>query len=128
VVQETAKRACACAYYLLDEEALAAVVGDRPVAEMVAAAGAARERVSALPFEAPRGTIAAIRVVASITHTIGGLRVDAQARVLDGGGLPISGLFAAGVDVGGVATGGYSSGLAQAAVLGLVAAETAVAA
>ncbi len=34
------------------------------------------------------------------------------------------GLWAAGVDAGGVATGGYASGLAQALVLGLVAAES----
>jgi succinate dehydrogenase/fumarate reductase flavoprotein subunit len=128
VVQATAKRPGARAYYLLDNEALHAVVAHRRVEEMVEAAGAAREDVSSLPFEAPRGTVAAIRVVASITHTVGGLRVDPQARVLDGEGTPISGLFAAGVDAGGIASGGYSSGLAQAAVLGLVAAETAVAA
>ena len=35
----------------------------------------------------------------------------------------VEGIYAAGVDVGGVASGGYSSGLAQALVLGLVAAE-----
>jgi hypothetical protein len=128
VVQETAKRPGARAYYLLDRPALDAVVADRRVGEMVEAAGSAREGVATLPFEAPRGTVAAIRVVASITHTIGGLRADANARVLDGEGGPVRGLFAAGVDVGGVATGGYSSGLAQSAVLGLVAAETAVAA
>jgi hypothetical protein len=34
-------------------------------------------------------------------------------------------VWAAGVDVGGIATGGYSSGLAQALVLGLTAAEDA---
>jgi len=39
----------------------------------------------------------------------------------------IDGLFAAGVDVGGIASGGYASGLAQALVLGLVAAESALA-
>ena len=38
-------------------------------------------------------------------------------------GSAIDGLYAAGVDVGGVASGGYASGLAQALVLGLVAAE-----
>jgi hypothetical protein len=32
-------------------------------------------------------------------------------------------VWAAGVDAGGVATGGYASGLAQALVLGLAAAE-----
>ena len=40
-------------------------------------------------------------------------------------GAPIDGLYAAGVDAGGVATGGYASGLAQALVLGLAAAEDA---
>jgi hypothetical protein len=53
-----------------------------------------------------------------VTHTIGGLVVDEQARVKGS-----DGLWAAGVDAGGVATGGYASGLAQALVLGLAAAE-----
>jgi fumarate reductase flavoprotein subunit len=35
----------------------------------------------------------------------------------------LDGVWAAGVDAGGVATGGYASGLAQALVLGLAAAE-----
>ena len=48
-------------------------------------------------------------------------------RVLQQDGTPIPGLFAAGVDVGGIANGGYASGLAQALVLGLVAAESALA-
>jgi hypothetical protein len=54
-----------------------------------------------------------------VTHTIGGLQVDTEARVTG-----VDGLWAAGVDVGAVATGGYSSGLAQALVLGLAAAES----
>src|SRR5579859_6353895 len=61
----------------------------------------------------------AVHVQAAVTHTIGGLQVDPEARVTGG-----DGLWAAGVDVGGVATGGYSSGLAQALVLGLAAAES----
>jgi fumarate reductase flavoprotein subunit len=68
-----------------------------------------------------------VRVVASITHTIGGLRIDERARVLDAGGAPLDGVWAAGVDAGGIATGGYASGLAQALVLGLAAAEDAAA-
>jgi predicted oxidoreductase len=44
--------------------------------------------------------------------------------VLDEDGDPLDDLYAAGVDAGGIATGGYSSGLAQALVLGLVAAES----
>jgi fumarate reductase flavoprotein subunit len=61
----------------------------------------------------------AVHVAAAVTHTIGGLQVDTEARVAGA-----DGLWAAGVDVGGVATGGYSSGLAQALVLGLTAAES----
>ena len=63
----------------------------------------------------------AVHVAAAVTHTIGGLRVDTEARVTG-----TQGLWAAGVDAGDVATGGYSSGLAQALVLGLVAAESIV--
>jgi hypothetical protein len=69
-----------------------------------------------------------VHVGVGVTHTMGGLRVDEQGRVLREDGAPIAGLFAAGVDVGGIATGGYASGLAQALVLGLVAAESALAA
>jgi predicted oxidoreductase len=66
-----------------------------------------------------------VRVKAAITTTLGGLRIDPQARVLRTDGAPIDGLYAAGADVGGIATGGWSSGLAAAVVLGLVAAESA---
>jgi fumarate reductase flavoprotein subunit len=59
-----------------------------------------------------------VHVRAGVTHTIGGLRVDTRARVAG-----LEGIYAAGVDAGGVATGGYASGLAQALVLGLAAAE-----
>jgi len=126
VVQATARRPNARAYYLLDAPALDGRVRDRTVAEMVAAAPAeARVAPTDLPFDAPPGTVAAVRVVAAITHTIGGLRVDDRARVLRGDDAPVDGLYAAGVDAGGIATGGYASGLAQALVLGLTAAESA---
>ena len=69
-----------------------------------------------LPFDAPPGI--AVHVASAVTHTLGGLRVDTRARVLG-----LDGVYAAGVDAGGVALGGYASGLAQALVLGLVAAE-----
>jgi succinate dehydrogenase/fumarate reductase flavoprotein subunit len=65
-----------------------------------------------------------VHVAAGVTHTLGGLRVDEGARVLRADGTPLDGLLAAGVDVGGIASGGYASGLAQALVLGLVAAES----
>jgi succinate dehydrogenase/fumarate reductase flavoprotein subunit len=73
-----------------------------------------------LPFPPPPETVVAVRVAAAITHTIGGLRIDERARVIG-----VDGLWAAGVDAGGVSTGGYASGLAQALVLGLAAAEDA---
>ena len=119
VVQATAHRRDARAFYLLDAEALEQRVRDRSVAEMVESAPAeARVAVADLPFDPPEGTVAAVRVIASITHTIGGLQVDERARVRG-----VDGLWAAGVDAGGIATGGYASGLAQALVQGLVAAE-----
>jgi fumarate reductase flavoprotein subunit len=70
----------------------------------------------------------AVKVAPSITHTVGGLAVDAGCRVLretDGG--PIPGLYAAGVEVGGISVGGYTSGLASALVFGSTAAEAAIA-
>jgi hypothetical protein len=60
-----------------------------------------------------------VLVRAAVTQTLGGIRVDDRARVADG-------LYAAGADVGGISTGGWSSGLAAALVLGLVAAESAL--
>ncbi|HEV8459232.1 MAG TPA: FAD-binding protein [Gaiellaceae bacterium] len=118
VVQATAHRRDARAYYLLDEAALAQRVRERTVAEIVA--GETTVPLDELPFDPPPEVVVAVRVVASITHTMGGLRVDERARVVG-----VDGLWAAGVDAGGVSTGGYASGLAQALVLGLVAAEDA---
>ncbi len=79
-----------------------------------------------LPFPVPSSAREAVRIRASITHTIGGLRADPKARVLGADGAPLDGLFAAGADVGGISTGCYASGLASALVLGLCAAEAAV--
>lgn len=128
VAQATARRPRAQAYYLLDAKALEGAVAGRSVAAMVAAAPAqTRLEPRELPFVVPAGTVCAVRVTSAITHTIGGVRVDDHAHVLDGDRRPLAGLYAAGVDVGGIAAGGYASGLAQALVLGSVAAETAVA-
>ncbi|MGI9050431.1 MAG: FAD-dependent oxidoreductase [Rubrobacteraceae bacterium] len=80
---------------------------------------------SAAPVETP--PFVAVEVAPTITHTIGGLSVDGGCRVLGGvDGLPIPGLYAAGVEVGGVSAGGYTSGLASALVFGEAAAEAAV--
>jgi succinate dehydrogenase/fumarate reductase flavoprotein subunit len=61
-----------------------------------------------------------VETVAGITSTLGGLRIDAEARVTPG-------VFAAGGDAGGIATGGYASGLAAALVFGRIAARSALA-
>jgi succinate dehydrogenase/fumarate reductase flavoprotein subunit len=125
LVQATARRPGARAFYVLDDAALAERVRDRVVADLVAAASTRLEPFE-LPFPAPPDARVAVRVKPGITHTLGGLRVDSKARVLDGDGRSLDGLLAAGADAGGIAAGGYASGLAGALVLGLTAAETAV--
>jgi tricarballylate dehydrogenase len=59
-------------------------------------------------------------VTCGITFTFGGLRVDANARVLNRAGLPINGLYAAGELVGGIFYHNYpgGSGLMAGAVFG----------
>jgi succinate dehydrogenase/fumarate reductase flavoprotein subunit len=122
LVQATARRPGARAWYVLDERALEQRVRDRTVAEMVALSPTA-VAPDELPFSAPPWAKVAVRVAAAITHTIGGLRIDDRTRVLDRDGHAIDGLYAAGVDAGGISTGGYASGLAAALVLGVAAAE-----
>jgi succinate dehydrogenase/fumarate reductase flavoprotein subunit len=137
LVQATARQPWARAWYVVDGRALREWVRDRSVAEMVDAAEAAgadvrrANSVAGLGLDLPPSPklaeppLAAVLVQAAATHTIGGLRVDERARVLDVDGVPIAGLYAAGADVGGVSTGGYASGLAAALVFGRIAAETA---
>jgi succinate dehydrogenase/fumarate reductase flavoprotein subunit len=124
LVQATARQPGAKAWYLLDDAALAESVRDRTVGE-IASASPTATAPEELPFEAPPGTKLAVRVSPGITHTIGGLRVDARACVLNSSGSPLPDLYAAGADVGGISTGGYASGLAAALVFGRIAAETA---
>jgi succinate dehydrogenase/fumarate reductase flavoprotein subunit len=125
LVQATAHQPGARAWYLLDERALDERVRYGTVRDLVAAAPTRTEPAD-LPFEPPREIVVAVRVAAAITHTIGGLKIDERARVLDDQEQPIEGLLAAGADAGGISTGGYASGLASALVLGRVAAETAL--
>jgi len=122
------------AWYVGDARARRQSVRDRTVAELVGAARAAGGDVRAseeLPFTLPESPklveppFVAVRVRAAVTHTIGGLRIDDRARVLDGDGHAVPGLHAAGADAGGIFTGGYGSGLAAALVFGRIAAETA---
>jgi fumarate reductase flavoprotein subunit len=125
LVQATAHQPGARAWYLLDDEALDQIVRERTVREIVAEAPTGTDPGD-LPFPAPDDTTAAVRVASAITHTIGGLSIDEQARVLEERGEPVEGLYAAGADAGGISTGGYASGLASALVLGRTAAETAL--
>ncbi len=117
LVQAIAKQPGGTAWYWVDPDALAERVRERTVGEMIAVA-------QELGGEVRHGPRVGVKVVAAVTQTLGGLRVDEQARVLDADGRPIEGLYAAGVDAGGIATGGYASGLAAALVLGLAAAES----
>lgn len=103
------------AWYRVHEGKLRERVRDRTVAEMIDAARAA----GAVVREEPPFT--SVLVQASVTQTLGGLRIDERARVVGA-----EGLYAAGADVGGISTGGYSSGLAAALVFGRIAAEEAL--
>ncbi len=73
------------------------------------------------PLEQP--PFEAFAVTCGITFTFGGLAVDPNARVLDGTGRPIPGLFAAGELVGGLFYDNYpgGSGLTAGAVFGRIA-------
>ncbi len=136
LVQATALLPDGAAWYVIDDRTLRERVRDRTVADLVELARAAGGDVrpaAELPFELPPSPklveppFLAVRVLASVTHTIGGLRIDDAARVLREDGRPVGGLYAAGADAGGIFTGGYGSGLAAALVFGRIAAETAAA-
>jgi succinate dehydrogenase/fumarate reductase flavoprotein subunit len=113
VVQEIARWPGGRAWYTVDRERLDERVRERTVGEMIA-----RAREAGAPVREEAGQVSVL-VRAAVTFTLGGIRIDERARAADG-------LFVAGVDAGGISTGGYSSGLATALVLGLVAAESAL--
>jgi succinate dehydrogenase/fumarate reductase flavoprotein subunit len=117
LVQAIARQPEGAAWYSVDGSALTERVRERTVREMI-------EVAKELGGDVREGPGVRVKVVAAVTHTLGGLRVDERARVLDTDGRPVAGLYAAGVDAGGIATGGYASGLATALVLGLAAAES----
>ncbi len=75
----------------------------------------------ALPIDTP--PFFAFPVTGGITFTFGGLKTDKEAQVLDSGGRPIVGLYAAGNVVGGFFYYNYPSGsaLARALVFGKIA-------
>jgi succinate dehydrogenase/fumarate reductase flavoprotein subunit len=113
VVQWTARQPRARARYLVSDDVLDEPVRERTVREVIEAA-----RQAGAPVERRDGETV-VEVVAGITATLGGIKVDERARAADG-------LYAAGVDAGGISTGGWSSALASALVLGKIAAEDAI--
>jgi hypothetical protein len=113
VVQWTARQPAARAWYAVEDAARERRVRDRTVGEMIDAA-----RAAGAPVERA-GTTTVVEVVAGITTTLGGLRIDAAAQAAPG-------VFACGADAGGIATGGYASGLSAALVFGRIAARAAL--
>ena len=94
LVQAIARRPNASAWYLVDDDALDVEIRGRTVRDMVDAAREAGGEVllpKELGIELPDAYTHAVHVVAGITHTIGGLRIDPHARVLRGDGTPIEG-------------------------------------
>jgi len=69
----------------------------------------------------------AVPLAVGISYTMGGIEIDAQARVIGRNGGPITGLFAAGSCTGGVEggpLGGYIGGYLKAVGLGLIAGQS----
>lgn len=113
VVQWIARQPGARAWFVIPDDALGERTRYGTVAEMIEKARAAGATVEG------REGGTAVHVVAAITQTTGGLRIDPRGRVADG-------VWAAGGDAGGIATGGYMSNLAAALVIGRAAAEDAL--
>jgi fumarate reductase flavoprotein subunit len=83
------------------------------------------KRIGLMPIAQP--PFYAITLAAGISYTMGGIEIDAQARVIARDGAPLPGLFAAGACTGGIEggpLGGYVGGFLKAATLGFIAAET----
>ena len=115
LVQAIARWPGGRAWYRVHEDHLDERVRERTVGGMIEAA---REAGATVRDEPP---FTSMLVQASVTQTLGGLRIDERARVVGA-----DGLYAAGADAGGTSGGGYSSGLAAALVFGRVAAEEAL--
>lgn len=115
LVQAIARWPAGRAWYRVHEDRLGERVRERTVGEMI---DTAREAGATVRGEPP---FTSVLVQASVTQTLGGLRVDERGRVVG-----TDDLYAAGADVGGISGGGYSSGLAAALVYGRISAEEAL--
>jgi fumarate reductase flavoprotein subunit len=85
----------------------------------------AGKRTSVAPVTQP--PFYAVPLAAGISYTMGGIEIDAQARVIGRNGAPITGLYAAGSCTGGVEggpLGGYIGGYLKAVGLALIAAQS----
>ena len=97
----------------------------RSIGRMFGESRGSSKRVSLLPIAKP--PYYAIPLIAGISYTMGGIEIDARARVIGQDGAPIPGLFAAGSCTGGIEggpLGGYIGGFLKAVGLGLIAADT----
>jgi len=85
----------------------------------------ASKRSSVAPVAQP--PYYAVPLAVGISYTMGGIEIDAQARVIGRDGAPIPGLYAAGSCTGGVEggpLGGYIGGYLKAVGLALIAAQS----
>jgi len=109
----------------VEHQALASLVPERSPGRAFGELRSSPKRLRVLPVRT--APFYAIRLCAGISYTMGGIAIDAGARVLGTDGLAIPGLYAAGSCTGGLEGGpiaGYVGGLLKALVLGLRAAET----
>ena len=87
------------------------------------------DRTTGMDADLSQAPYYAIKIAPGIHHTMGGVKIDTSARVIDVNGKPIPGLFAAGEVTGGVHGGNRIGGnaVADIVVFGNVASQSAVA-
>jgi fumarate reductase flavoprotein subunit len=105
--------------------ASATLTPPRSAGRMFGESRGSSKRVNLMPIAEP--PFYAIRLVAGISYTMGGIEIDAKARVIARDGAPLPGLLAAGSCTGGLEGGpmsGYVGGFLKAVTLGLIAGET----
>ena len=87
------------------------------------------ERTTGMEADLSQPPYYAIKIAPGIHHTMGGVKINTSAQVIDVNGNPIPGLFAAGEVTGGVHGGNRIGGnaVADIVVFGTVASESAVA-
>ena len=93
--------------------------------EAVAAARAQHLRIPRRHHAMPvlKAPLYALGVTPGITLTLGGLKVNADAQVIDRRGIPMPGLYAVGADGGGIYNEKYGGGLSLGLVFGCLAAQ-----